>query len=132
VPKKGENRMSASYIILKENHEKQSATANKVDANTTVLQDKNQTQTVLEQASTSIPVKTLNLDMHDFMLIVALLFLAQVFLRLLEKAIKKLIGAIRTYKQNKEVLQSQSLSTNEARAPKGLDTPSSVLPKDHQ
>lgn len=124
--------MSASYIILKENHEKQSATANKVDANTTVLQDKNQTQTVLEQASSSAPVKTLNLDMHDFMLIVALLFFAQVFLRLLEKAMEKLVRTIRTYKQKKEVSQSQSLNAGEAHDPKGLDTPSSVLQKDHQ
>ncbi|WP_041963797.1 hypothetical protein [Sulfurospirillum cavolei] len=124
--------MSASYIILKENHEKQSTTATNVDTNTTVLQGKNQTQTVLEQASTNIPVKTLNLDMHDFMLIVALLFLAQAFLRLLEKAMEKLVWTIRTCKQKKEVSQSQSLNANEAHEPKGLDTPSFVLPKDHQ
>lgn len=124
--------MLASYIILKENNEKQITTTINIDTNTTGLQDENQTQTVLEQASTSTPVKTLNLDIYDFMLIVALLFLAQVFLRLLEKAMKKLVGTIRTYKRNKEVSQSQSLSTNEAHEPKGLDTPSSVVPKDHQ
>lgn len=124
--------MSASYIILKENHEKQSTTETNIDTNTTVLQDKNQTQTVLEQASTKPPVKTLSLDIYDFMLIVALLFLAQVFLRLLEKAMEKLVRTIRTYKQKKEVSQSQSLNAGEAHDPKGLDTPSSVLPKDHQ
>lgn len=124
--------MSASYIILKENHEKQSTTTINIDTNTTGLQDKNQTQTVLEQSSRNTPIKTLNLDMHDFMLIVALLFLAQVFLRLLEKAMEKLVRTIRTYKQKKEVSQSQSFNTSEAHEPKGLDTPSSVLPKDHQ